>query len=232
MRVVNMTSFKGGAGKTTAVMLVCSALARKGVRVALIDADENLPLLAWRDAARANGHWDDQCSVQRGDDLTSLGQAYDEALASSTEVLILDTRGGGSELNNTCILNAGIVVVPTALTGLDITAALATFEYAVRLLHDHRTRTPVRLLLQRVPIGRLSRSQERDLDLLSSLPRLRTQLHQRDAFGSISRRGMLHLVLKSVAEDARTRIAASHMWTAMAEAEALADEIIGDLASD
>lgn len=232
MRIVNLTSFKGGAGKTTATMLASSALVRKGARVALIDADENGPLLAWRNSARSNGHWDDRCMIERGDDLQSLDQAHDLAVKAGTDILIIDTRGGGSELNNTCVLNADVVVVPTALTGLDITAALETFEYAACLLHDHRMRTPVRLLLQRVPIGRLSRAQERDLDLLSSLPRFRTQLHQRDAFGSISRRGMLHLVLEGVAADPRTRIAASHMWIAMVEAEALADEIVGDLKVD
>lgn len=229
MKVVNLTSFKGGSGKTTAAMLLCSALTRAGTSVAMADADENLPLLAWRETARGNAHWDERCSVERADDLASLDRAYNLAATAGADVLIIDTRGGGSELNNTCVLNASDVIVPTALTGLDITAALSTFEYAVRLLHDHRTATPVRLLLQRVPIGRLSQSQERDLALLSNLPRLQTQLHQRDAFGSLSRKGMLHLVLKSTADDLRTRIAATHMWAALAEAEAFAAEIVGKM---
>ena len=229
MKVVNLTSFKGGAGKTTTAMLAASALIRNGSRVALIDADENQPLVAWRDVARRTGCWDERCTVQRGDDMATLDRAYDEASSSAADVLIIDTRGGGSELNNACALTAGTVIVPTALTGLDMDAALATFEYAVKLIHDHGQRTPVRLLMQRVPIGRLSRSQKRDLELLATLPVLRTKLHQRDAFGSIAKRGMLHLVLQSVVANERTRIAASHMWSAMAEAEALADEIIASV---
>lgn len=232
LKVVNLTSFKGGAGKTTTAMLVATALVKRDVRVALIDADENQPLVAWQDVARTNGHWDEQCIVRRGDDMASLDQAYDEALASDVDVLIIDTRGGGSELNNACALTAGVVIVPTALTGLDMDAALATFEYVVRLIHDHRQRTPVRLLMQRVPIGRLSRSQERDLQLLATLPVLQTRLHQRDAFGSIAKRGMLHLVLQSVVANERTRIAASHMWSAMAEAVTLADEIVTKVGED
>ena len=226
MKVVNLTSFKGGAGKTTAAMILCSALIHRGTKVAMIDADENQPLVAWKEVARTNGHWDERCTVDRGDDMSSLDRAYDGADAAGAEVLIIDTRGGGSEMNNACALNASVVVIPTALTGLDITAALETFEHVVRLVHDHRHQTPVRLLMQRVPVGRLSRSQERDLELLSTLPRFGVQLHQRDAFGSIAKRGMLHLVLRSVVENERTRIAASHMWAAMTEAETLANEIL------
>ena len=225
VKIVNLTSFKGGAGKTTAAMLLCSVLTRNGLRVAVADADENLPLLAWREASRAAGHWDERCTIERADDMAGLERAYDAAATTGIDVLVIDTRGGGSELNNTCVLNASEVIVPTALTGLDMTAALETFEYAVRLVHDHGKATPVRMLLQRVPIGRLSQSQERDLALLSSLPRFGTELHQRDAFGSLSRRGMLHLVLKSIADAPRTRIAATHLWAALAEAEAFADEV-------
>ena len=232
MKVVNLTSFKGGAGKTTAAMLLCSALVRDGSRVAMIDADENQPLVAWHDAARTNAQWDERCSVARGDDMASLDHAYDAAEASGADVLIIDTRGGGSEVNNTCVLNAGVVIIPTALTGLDINAALETFEHVVRLVHDHRHDVPIRLLMQRVPVGRLSRSQEKDLELLSTLPRFQTQLHQRDAFSSIAKRGMLHLVLQSVVQNERTRIAASHMWSAMAEAEALAKEVSATVRGD
>lgn len=229
MKVVNLTSFKGGAGKTTATMLLSSTLVRKGVSVALIDADENRPLEAWEQAARANDCWDDACQILAGDDMASLEASFGQAEALGAEVTIIDTRGGGSELNNACMANADAIVVPSALTGLDIDAALTTFEYAARLLHDMRTTKPLNLLMQRVPIGRLTRSQERDLESLSTLPCYETRLHQRDAYSSMSKRGMLHQVLNSVMADPRTRIAASHMWSAAEEGDRWSIEVLQHL---
>ena len=54
MKRIAFASFKGGAGKTTAVMAVTSSLIAKGKCVALIDADENTPALH-RDGAVAHG---------------------------------------------------------------------------------------------------------------------------------------------------------------------------------
>ena len=51
MKLITFASFKGGAGKTTATMAVCSSLIARGKKVALIDADENTPLLDWQEEA-------------------------------------------------------------------------------------------------------------------------------------------------------------------------------------
>ena len=221
MKSVALVSFKGGAGKSTAAMAMTSAMVASGRRVAMIDADENAPLVAWREKARTLDLWSDACSVMRGDDLPALETAIVAATDAKADVAIIDTRGGGSELNNAIIANAEAVIVPTALTGLDIGSALSTFEHAVRFVHDMGLATPVRLLIQRVPVGRLTVSQAQDLEALSSLPRCKPVLHARDAFGSISKRGMLHLLLERSRSDLRQRITTTHLATAMAEAEAL-----------
>ena len=187
----------------------------------MIDADENMPLMGWSDLARSNDLWDETCSVSPGDDMRGLERAYGEAERSSSDVTIIDTRGGGSELNNACMASADVVVVPTALTGLDIAAALATFEYAVRLFHDMGQATPVLLLLQRVPVGRLSVSQSQDLEALSQLPRLEPMMHARDAFGAISKRGMLHLLVERSRADPMQRLTSTHLGVALNEADAV-----------
>ena len=221
MKSVALASFKGGAGKSTAAMALCSSFVGAGRRVTIIDADENTPLLAWRDRAVEADLWSDTCDVVRGDDMRGLQTAFTAASDAASDVVVVDTRGGGSELNNAIIGNVDAVIVPTALTGLDIAAALSTFEYAVRLLHDVGTETPVLLSIQRVPVGRLTTSQSQDLDALSSLPRLGPVLHARDAFASISKRGMLHLLVERAKANPMERLTASHLATAMSEADAL-----------
>ena len=47
MPIVAFVSPKGGAGKTTAALLLALGLAEQGRRVAMIDSDPNKPLLHW-----------------------------------------------------------------------------------------------------------------------------------------------------------------------------------------
>ena len=47
MPTVVFLSSKGGAGKSTAALLLALGLARRTERVAIIDADPNLPLYRW-----------------------------------------------------------------------------------------------------------------------------------------------------------------------------------------
>lgn len=115
MKQITFASFKGGAGKTTAVMAVTSALADMGKKVALIDADENLPLVEWRESAGKADTWSDDISVFEADDLKAFEEAFESATKRGFDYAIIDTRGGGSELNNACLINTDLVIIPSAL---------------------------------------------------------------------------------------------------------------------
>lgn len=226
MKQITFASFKGGAGKTTAAMAVTSTLVSMGKRVALIDADENSPLLEWRDTAAAAGTWSDKIEVYGADDLRSFETSFEEASGKNFDFAIIDTRGGGSELNNACIVNTDLVIIPSALTTLDMMQALSTFEHTIELLQSMQMDIPVALLIQRVPVGKLTVSQKQDLSALSELPRCKTMLHSRDAFASLGRRGLFHLVHAQIAADPIKRISASHIATAMDEAWALTNDLL------
>lgn len=226
MKQITFASFKGGAGKTTATMAVASSLIASGKRIALIDADENCPLLDWREVAQSAGTWSAECEVFQADDLRSFESAFESASNDAFDYAIIDTRGGGSELNNACLVNTNLVIIPSALTTLDMTQALSTFEHTVKLLQAMKTDIPVALLIQRVPVGKLTVSQKQDLAALSELPRCETILHSRDAFASIGKRGMLHLIHQNMIADSAKRISASHLATAMAEAQSLTNDML------
>lgn len=226
MKQITFTSFKGGAGKTTAAMAITSTLVSMAKRVALIDADENTPLLEWRDAAAAIGTWSDQIEVYEADDLRSFETAFEEANSNDFDYAIIDTRGGGSELNNACIVNTDLIIIPSALTTLDMTQALSTFEHTIELLQSMEMQIPIALLVQRVPVGKLTVSQKQDLAALSELPCCETFLHSRDAFASLGKRGLLHLVHAEMKQNPAKRISANHVATAMDEAQALTNDML------
>ena len=226
MKQVTFSSFKGGAGKTTAVMAVTSVLVSMGKRVALIDADENIPLLEWRDAAIEADTWSDLITVFEADDLSSFEKAFESSASQNMDYTIIDTRGGGSELNNACLINTDLVIIPSALTKLDMTQALSTFEHTVELHQATQTNIPTALLISRVPVGKLTISQKQDLEALSTLPCCETCLHSRDAYASIAKRGLLHSVQEQMANDPMKRISAGHFATALAEAKSLTTDIL------
>ncbi|KPB00687.1 hypothetical protein [Ahrensia marina] len=226
MKQVTFSSFKGGSGKTSAVMVVTSILASMGKSIALIDADENIPLLEWRDAAIAAGTWSDQVTVFEADDLLSFEKAFESAASQNTDYTLIDTRGGGSELNNACLINTDLVIIPSALTKLDMTQALSTFEHTVELHQATHASIPTALLISRIPVGKLTISQRQDLEALSTLPCCETRLHNRDAYASIAKRGLLHLVHEQIANDPMKRISAGHFATALEEAKSLTQDIL------
>ena len=85
---------------------------------------------------------------------------------------------------------------------------------------------PTALLIQRVPVGKLTVSQKQDLSALSELPCYETRLHSRDAFASLGKRGLLHVVQEQLMSDPMKRISARHLGIAIDEALSLANDIL------
>jgi chromosome partitioning protein len=72
MAVITFANTKGGAGKTTAVLLLATELARKGYRITILDADPQHWISHWHDSFRAGGEY----LGHRFRDLASLPHAY------------------------------------------------------------------------------------------------------------------------------------------------------------
>jgi cellulose biosynthesis protein BcsQ len=226
MKVVAFASFKGGAGKTTALMAGCSSLVALGQRVALFEADPNAPLSRWRELGREQDTWDDSCTIYAADSVDVFAASMEKAEATGHTIALVDTQGGGSDLNNAILVNAQLVAVPSTLSPLDIDAALDTVEYLVRLYTREGEDIPVGVLLQRMPSGQLTMSQRADMKLLASLPQFETQFPERDAYRSIKSRGMLHKLHAKLAAEPLKHIAARHIATALRESDAFASEIL------
>ncbi|RLQ85236.1 conjugal transfer ATPase VirC1 [Notoacmeibacter ruber] len=217
MKLVTCCSFKGGAGKTTALMGLCSALAAGAKTVALLEADENRPLIRWRENALANESWDEQCDVFVADEMELLEQAYEEAESRGFDYALADTHGGSSELNNTIIASSDFLIVPTMLTPLDMDEALATYRYIIELLMGENLSVPTAVLRQRVPVGRMTVSQKSVMDMLSALPLFDPSMHERDAYAAMKERGMLHMTLQHMLANPAMRLHQRNHQAAMEE---------------
>jgi cellulose biosynthesis protein BcsQ len=225
MKLISCCSFKGGAGKTTALMGLCSALATAGKTVALFEADENRPLTRWKENSVERKTWDPNCEVFLAEELPLLEKAYEEADSRKFDYAVADTKGGSSELNNTIIASSNFLLVPTMLTPLDADEALATYRYIIELLMAEKLVIPTALLRQRVPVGKLTTSQQAVWEMLKALPLAELPMYERDAFAAMKDRGMLHLTIRNIRADPASHLALRNLQTAMDELKALGEYV-------
>jgi flagellar biosynthesis protein FlhG len=164
VRTIAVTSGKGGVGKTSVVINLAVALAEKGVRVAILDADYglgNIDILLGLEAERTledvlRGHLSLDRVLLEGpagvrilpaangvQDLTSLTneqqlrlRAALSGLAGSTDVLLVDTATGISDNVVTWLRAADEVLVVTSPDPAAIVDAYAVFKLLVRIDAD------------------------------------------------------------------------------------------------
>jgi chromosome partitioning protein len=116
---IAFVSPKGGAGKSTAALLLALELVHVGRRVRIIDADPNQPLVRWcRDGGTADG-------------LDIVGETDDAKLSAAIQVaasaapwVIVDTEGAAVSAAAHAIAAADLVVIPTGPSALDAQEAV------------------------------------------------------------------------------------------------------------
>jgi chromosome partitioning protein len=122
--IVAFVSPKGGAGKTTAALLLALGLAEQGERVALIDSDPNKPLLHW---ASLPGK-PDAISVHPAPTEQDIFISLREANRREAGWIILDTEGsmrGGMVFP---AVRPDLVLTPLAASTLEAVEALKAAE--------------------------------------------------------------------------------------------------------
>ena len=225
MKIISFINFKGGAGKTTALSVVASALLSRGRNVALFVCDEIAPLGSWRANARARGTWDEACEIFPAGDLGLFERSAVAAETAGYEFALIDTQGGGSELNSMVVVSSSLAVIPTAITSYDIDASVLTVEFIVDLLEREQLEETVivSLLVTKLP-HTLNKSREDDLTAIQDFPLFETKLRERDALTGMLQSGLLHLTLEQ--RRAQSTFAATHFQSAMREADRLVDEVL------
>lgn len=217
MPTIVFASPKGGAGKTTAAVILATELARKS-RVTLIDADPNKPVSAW---AGLPGRPESLTVVS---DVTesSIIDEIDTA-AENTPFVVIDLEGTASMMVGYAISRADLVIIPTQGSQLDAKQAARAIRLVEQQEKAFRKPIPHAVLLTRTSAAIKPRSlrhiheQLRDygVDLFD------TQIIERDAFRSLFSFG------GTLADLDRKQV--SNVEAAMANARGFAKEVVEKL---
>ncbi len=203
-KVICVAQQKGGAGKTTVLVQLATALGEAGGRVAVIDTDPQGSLDGWmrlrRDASgavaellfSAVGGW-------------RLGVELDR-VRDRADIVLVDTPPHAEAEARGAVREADLVLVPSQPSPLDLWASRGTLELV------RREGRPLRLLLNRVPPRGRSVGEAEAAIAELGVPCLDSRLGNRQAFVAAVARG-----LGVVESEPRSRAAG--------EARALAAEV-------
>jgi chromosome partitioning protein len=167
---VAFISPKGGAGKTTAALLLALGLAERGARVALIDSDPNKPLVRWGGLpGRPNA-----ITVHAAPTVQDIRDAAQEARRRSPDWTIVDTEGSVRGAMVFAAMRFDLVVTPLNGSPMDAIEAIKASELVASFGKRAGNNLSHQCLLSRVPPALKPRSlatvvgmlRERGIDIL------------------------------------------------------------------
>ena len=137
-QIITFAQQKGGAGKTTVLAHLAAAWTADGRRVALIDLDPQKSLTRWA-TLRADPALQlvDSRDYRAASDLRTASRTHD--------LVLVDCPGAASPLLDAALRESNLVIAPCQASALDAWATQSICEAA------ERQRTPIRILLNRIP---------------------------------------------------------------------------------
>src|SRR5277367_6626943 len=182
MPTIVFASPKGGVGKSTSAVVLATELARRGPGVTVIDADPNRPVSQW---ARRPGCPESLTVVGDISEATIIEAI--EGAAGKSAFVIVDLEGTASLTVAYAISRADLAIIPTQGSQLDAAEAAK----AVKLIRQQEKafgrQIPYSVLFTRTNAAIRPRTLQhiRDEFKNHSVPSLRTQMHEREAFRAI-----------------------------------------------
>ena len=181
MPTIVFVSPKGGAGKTTAALLLASQLA-SSYDVTLIDADPNRPIKAWA----SGGNAPKRLTVVSDVDEDNIIERIEEA-AQKSPIVVVDLEGTAAKIVVLAVSQADLAVIPIQGSQLDAEQA----SRAIKVIKQREKMTgralPYAVLLTRTnPVIRtrtMSHIQKGLID--AGVPVMETELNDREAFRAV-----------------------------------------------
>lgn len=176
MPTIVFVSPKGGAGKTTAALVLASQLAR-GTKVTVIDADPNHPIKAWAAASPKD------LTVVSDADEENIIERIEEA-ATKTPFVVVDLEGTAAKIVVLAVSQADFVIIPTQGSQLDAEQAGRALKVVKQQEKMSGRPVPYAVLLTRTGAAFKTRNMTHIQKNLADagIPVLQTELHEREAF--------------------------------------------------
>jgi chromosome partitioning protein len=145
MPVISFANAKGGAGKTTAALLLATELAHQGFRVTVIDADPQRWITQWREISGSVRNIDVVSEVT----VASL-QCHLRELKPQTDFFIIDLAGARDALVTTAIGLSDHVMIPVQGSAMDAKGAAQILDLLALLKEKANLAIPHSVVLTRV----------------------------------------------------------------------------------
>ena len=183
MPAVAFVSPKGGAGKTTAALLLALGLAEEGRRVAIIDSDPNRPLVHWASLPGRPA----LISVHPAPTIQDVRDAFREAQRRNPEWIILDTEGSLRGAMAFTTIRLDLVLTPLAGSQLEALQAIRASQMVDEFGGRFERRLMHRCLLTRVPAAIRPRGLQQVVEQIreKNIEFLPTALIEKEAFRTI-----------------------------------------------
>ncbi len=181
MPTIVFASPKGGAGKTTAALVLATQIAR-GAPVTIIDADPNLPIKTWS----GGGNAPDNLSVISDVTEDNIIQHIEDA-AEKTPFVIVDLEGTAATIVLMAVSQADLVIIPTQGSQLDAEQAGKALSVMRKQEQMTKRAVPYAVLMTRTNPAIRTRTTGHIQKSLAdaSIPVFETQLHEREAYRAI-----------------------------------------------
>ncbi len=153
MPTIAFANPKGGAGKTTAALLLASELAAKGAKVTIIDADPERWISQW---GELKGKPDNIKIIKNTTEDTIVDQIDDASRDS--QFVIVDLEGTASLMVANTIGMADLVIIPTQGSAMDAKGGAKTIRLIRNQERMARRRIAHSVLLTRTSAAVTSRS--------------------------------------------------------------------------
>ena len=123
MPVVTVASPKGGAGKSTASVILGTELAHAGAQVVILDCDPNRSVTLWADRAPLPPRIVVKADIGESEIVRTIKQQDEDG-----RIVIVDLEGVASRLVSRAISQADLVLTPMRATTLDATIGVRALE--------------------------------------------------------------------------------------------------------
>lgn len=146
MPIISFMTTKGGGGKTTSAILTATILAEQGVKVAILDADPNQPIVHWASDAKMP----DGLAVVGSINENNIQEMIEKHEAEA-DFVIIDLEGSANLTAAYAMAVSDAILIPLQASKLDANEAVKTTSFIKRQEKQQRRKLPTRVFWARMP---------------------------------------------------------------------------------